>query len=556
MTNFRELGLLNLFAERLERMGITSPTAIQQEVFEPISVGKSVLGLSKTGTGKTFAYVLPLLQHYDQGNEAVQQPHPEVVVLVPTRELATQVDQALTAVTSSSSYGVVIVGGEAEEVQIRAAQTARWLLATPGRLLDLAGRNEVNLSNIKAVVFDEADRLLDMGFVDDMRAIVRMLPRNIQMLFFSATLHFGVDEMAYEFGVEFQRFGEEEDQVTVDGLDHRVAFVGDEEKFHALVHFIENQDSGRGIVFSNYRERAHEICARLRGLGCEAEGLTAQLSQGARTRIMEDFRQGKIRVLVASDLAARGLDIFDIDFVVNYDIPEDPAAYVHRVGRTARAGRKGVALSFVGFEDSFRLERLEKFIGHPIVRFSFPVENLTGRLPRLGEARQFAGEDRSRREGPTSQERPPTSSAPRTHQGPSRERERRPSQRRTYESAPPQPAPAREQQQRTQRPEPQPIHEQPKAKLSFGERVLNFVLGLIGVKTANSEEKKQPAPTPKSDQGSNARRRRPHTGRSGAPRGRRSDSRGGRHSQSSHSGRRGPSQGRNHGNTRRRPPAQ
>jgi ATP-dependent RNA helicase RhlB len=383
---FEELGATKELVDRLSQKGILNPTGIQSEVFNPVLLNSSILGMSKTGTGKTLAYVLPLMHRLMTsprlGNDPIR-----YLVLVPTRELASQVQQTIDLLTARSDWGVVVVGGESEETQMRQSQTAKFMIATPGRLLDLLKRRLVDLSQVETVVFDEADRLLDMGFVDDMREIMRIVTKpNQQLLFFSATTHFGIDEMAYEFRVQdLLRIGKESDELTVEGLDHRVAFVGEQEKFHALVAFLHSKKGERGIVFSNYRDKAHEIAGRLRKGGCPAEVLTAQLTQAARSRIMEQFRSGVVQVLIASDLAARGIDVSDLDFVVNVDLPDDSATYVHRVGRTARAGKKGIALSFVGFEDSFRLEKLEKFLGHAIERYRFESTQLTGPLLRFAE---------------------------------------------------------------------------------------------------------------------------------------------------------------------------
>ena len=391
-STFQELGLDEQFCERLTQKGISSPTEIQQSVFPRVRDGKSVLGLSKTGSGKTLAYLMPIIQGLKEKNLVSTESQilgPEansrVLVLVPTRELAYQVSQSVSLLLPQKELSVIIIGGESEDEQIRKAAEAVFVIATPGRFLDLARRNMIKTANVKTIVFDEADRLLDMGFIDDIRELVKMLPKPEQMMFFSATLHIGVEEMAYEFGVDFERFDIQRDEMTVEGLDHRVAFVGDEEKFHALANYLA-KSKGRAIIFSNYRERAHDICQRLRSLRYSVDALTAQLNQSQRTRIMESFREGKTKVLVASDLAARGLDVFDIDFVVNFDLPEDPATYVHRVGRTARAGRSGEAISFVGFDDSFRLERIERFLGKPIVRVAFTAEELSGPLPRSKDA--------------------------------------------------------------------------------------------------------------------------------------------------------------------------
>ncbi len=373
---FEELGLNIRVVEKLKARGILSPTPIQAESFPKIMAGQSVLGLSKTGSGKTLAYLAPLLELEQKDSTRKE------LVLLPTRELAQQVQAFLEDLLPEGENCVVIVGGEAEDRQIEKAATARWILATPGRLLDLLQRRKIQLGQMKGLIFDEADRLLDMGFIDDIRALMKFFPSSPQMLFFSATLHFGVEEMAYEFGVEVDKIGFEQDELTVEGLDHRVAFVGEDEKFFAVVNFLSKQKEKRGIIFSNYRDKAHDISDGMRRLGYPVEALSAQLSQPQRSKIMEGFRAGKLQVIVASDLAARGLDVHDLDFVINYDLPEDAATYVHRVGRTARAGKKGIALSYVGFQDSFRLEKIEKFLQKAIPRESVAVEELSGVLPR------------------------------------------------------------------------------------------------------------------------------------------------------------------------------
>jgi ATP-dependent RNA helicase RhlE len=387
---FKDLGLSELYIERLKDKGIHTPTEIQVELFQPIISGESVLGLAKTGTGKTLSYLGPLVERYSaRGTDQEKNVYNAAMngalvwVLVPTRELATQVKDTHEILTHAQSQVAVVVGGESEDRQIDALNQARFVVATPGRLLDLLQRKRLSTRNVEVVVMDEADRLLDMGFIDDIRAILRFLEKKPQLVFVSATLHLGVEEVAFEMGIEAKRFGNAEEMPTVEGLDHGVAFVGDSEKFHALAHFIFDRKDQRGIVFSNYREKAHELASRLRGLGCKSDALSAQLSQAQRSRIVEDYRAERLKVLVASDLAARGLDFFDIEYVVNFDLPEDPATYVHRVGRTARAGRKGKALSFIGFEDSFRLEKLERFLGKKLKVEELDVTKLSGPLPRF-----------------------------------------------------------------------------------------------------------------------------------------------------------------------------
>jgi len=410
--SFEALGLHKLLVERLERAKILKPTQIQKELFQPIQDGTCVLGLAKTGTGKTLSYLAPLVQKYslselDQQKSDIENAEgPLVFVLVPTRELASQVQSTFVVLTEAEQQAVVVVGGESEDKQIDAMGQAKFVIATPGRLLDLMKRKKISTRNVDVVVMDEADRLLDMGFIDDIRSILKFLNKP-QLVCVSATLHLGVEEVAYEMGLEPQRFGEEEAEMTVKGLDHRVAHIGDREKFHALANFIYERKDKRGIVFSNYRDRAHEVASRLRGLGCKADALSAQLSQSLRKRITDAYRTGDTKVLVASDLAARGLDFLDIDYVVNFDLPEDPATYVHRVGRTARAGREGRALSLLGFEDVFRIEKLERFLGDKIEVEQFDADKLSGDLPRFGPR-----EERSEEE----EYRPRHSSGSRPHQ--------------------------------------------------------------------------------------------------------------------------------------------
>lgn len=386
---FTELGASPELSLLLENRGIKNPTEIQKLVFSPIVEGKSVLGLSKTGSGKTLAYLLPLVQrllqtypsHVAAQNEA---SHGRVLILCPTRELAHQIHSEIKLLLSDKSgASLLVVGGDSEAEQLKGFASSLFIVATPGRLLDLIKNSGLPLGSVHQVVLDEADRLLDMGFQEDIRDILGRVPKGFQLVCLSATLHLGVEELIFEMGVDFVRVNSGSDaDLTVEGLDHSVAFVGDQEKFHFLANFLKNRQDQRGIIFSNYRESTHRISKRLEGLGYRAEALSAQLSQPQRRKIMESFRNGALDILVASDVAARGLDVDALDFVLNFELPDDSATYVHRIGRTARAGRKGVAVSLVGFEDSFRLEKLEAYLKSPISRFSVDHSWLEGTLPR------------------------------------------------------------------------------------------------------------------------------------------------------------------------------
>ncbi len=407
---FEDLGLNTESVASLAANNITQPSQIQEEVFKPLREGESVIALSKTGTGKTLAYLAPLVQRYAFDlKESLPANETWGLILVPTRELATQAEKNLKLLSGDKLQAVVIIGGESEKNQIALGSRSAVYIATPGRFLDLLSRKQIKANHLKCVVFDEADRILDMGFANDIRAIRQQLPKQLQLCFFSATIHFGIDEIAYEFGVEAQRIGKESDELTVEGLDHRVAFVGDNEKLHALVNFLKVRPQKRGIVFCNYKQDAYGLTRRLGGLGFIAESLTSDLSQAERTRTMQKFRDNKLQVLIASDLASRGLDVEDLDFVVNMDLPEDPATYLHRVGRTARAGKKGIALSLVGFRDAFQLERLEKYLGKSVERFEFDHSELTGPLHRAN------GSVHIEEERPIHSERNSRNHAPRAH---------------------------------------------------------------------------------------------------------------------------------------------
>jgi ATP-dependent RNA helicase RhlE len=538
--DFSTLGLASAFIDKLQKNGINSPTNIQREVFPAALEGKDLRILSKTGTGKTLSYVLPIAQKYllSEDGSLLTQGLPKILVIVPTRELAFQVESTFELL-GYKNFTDVIVGGEAENTQIKSWQTAVVGIATPGRILDLLERNMIDVRQLKCIVFDEADRLIDMGFVDDIRKIWRRLPKKLHVLFASATMNLTVDEIAYEFGVNLERIGIEEDELTVTNLEHKIAFVGDDEKFHALANYLKRNEGGRAIVFSNYRERAHDVSRRLHGLGWAVEALSAQLNQDQRNKITERYRNGEIKVLIASDLASRGLDFLDIDYVVNFDLPEDPAVYVHRVGRTARAGKKGEALSLVGFNDSFLLEKLESFLGSPIPRINFEAGELSGRLPRLGPGPQHQKKDRP---ADSHQDRSyePRRDRPREGQGPRPQGRAHSPQHSRGASAPYSPrnpsaspqarAPHSSPSSSTARPREAPLHKptvaKTPAKVGFLKKLMEWV-GLsknettkADVKTASPSERGGHRPEGNREQGHGGRSDRPRHrgGRSRRPR--------------------------------------
>ena len=524
---FTDLGASPELITFLRQRGIESPTEIQKLVFAPVLEGKSVLGLSKTGSGKTLAYLLPLVQNLQatlaEGAPQNDAEKSRVLILCPTRELAQQIHSELEQLWSHrAGASLLIVGGESEQDQLNGFASSIFLVATPGRLLDLIKNSALPLDTVQRVVLDEADRLLDMGFQEDIRDILGRVPKGFQLVCLSATLHLGVEELIYEMGVDFVRVNASSDaDLTVEGLDHRVAFVGDSEKFHFLANFLKDRQEQRGIIFSNFREAAHRISKRLEGLGYRSEALSAQLSQPQRRRIMDEFRKGALDILVASDVDSRGLDVDALDFVVNFELPDDSATYVHRVGRTARAGRKGVAVSLVGFEDSFRLEKLESYLKSPIDRLSVDTAWLEGPLPRgkhPPKAPSYQGGEGGH--GPRRHQEP-RNGAPRpqrqgagpnrqdTHHAPSGGVQRAP-------AAGTPPAAASSQSRR-----PHTGASAPKST-SWLQKVWSKVLGIFGVKPARSlalpESRRDSASGPSGDRSRSGHRRRPRRGGGGGGR--------------------------------------
>jgi ATP-dependent RNA helicase RhlE len=346
--------------------GYERPTPIQRDAIPPVLAGRDLLGCAQTGTGKTAAFSLPLLQLLDArvGND----PCIRALVLTPTRELAAQIGESI------ATYGrylelwhTVIFGGVPEGPQIKELRRGvDVLVATPGRLLDLVGRKELSLDRVELLVLDEADRMLDMGFLPDVRRVVQALPRRQQTLLFSATMPEEIRALAQGLLHDPVSVATARISSPVESVEQQVYHVDKADKRRLLVDLLGDVEARRTLVFSRTKHGANRIAEWLDKAGIRAMAIHGNKSQGARTRALEGFRRGDVAVLVATDLAARGLDVDGITHVINFDLPNEPETYVHRIGRTGRAGATGVALSMCDHEEREYLHDIEALIGRAI----------------------------------------------------------------------------------------------------------------------------------------------------------------------------------------------
>ena len=368
MTEFSGLGLIEPLLRAVAEEGYSTATPIQAGAIPLLLAGRDVLGLAQTGTGKTAAFTLPILQRLFQNKKRVAAKSPRVLILTPTRELALQIGDSFT------TYGrhlpirrTVIHGGVGQSPQVAAiARGVEVLIATPGRLLDLMAQNHVNLGSIEVFVLDEADRMLDMGFIRDVRKVVAVLPKERQTLLFSATMPDAVVELAHSILTDPERIEVTPQSTTVERINQRVLFVERADKRRLLADLLEDSAMARTIVFARTKHGADRIADHLKKAGIAADAIHGDKSQSARVRALESFRNGELRALVATDIAARGIDIDGISHVINFDLPNEPESYVHRIGRTARAGTDGSAVSFCDHEEVGYLKDIEKTIRQPI----------------------------------------------------------------------------------------------------------------------------------------------------------------------------------------------
>jgi ATP-dependent RNA helicase RhlE len=367
--SFAELGVAEPLCRALASEGYTTPTPIQARAIPRLLAGKDLLGIAQTGTGKTAAFALPILQQLAERKQPAGPKGTRALILAPTRELAVQIGEAFK--TYGRHMGLrqsVIFGGVGQNPQVAAvARGVDIVIATPGRLLDLLNQRHLRLDKVTHLVLDEADRMLDMGFIRDVRKIIAMMPKERQSLLFSATMPADVERLAQDILKAPERIEVTPKVITVDKIDQRVVFVDAARKASLLGRLLDDPEMSRVIVFTRTKHRANRVAEQLEKFGVEAEAIHGNKSQGARQRALERFRSGDARVLVATDIAARGIDIDNISHVVNFELPNEPESYVHRIGRTARAGADGIAVSFCDPSERDYLRDIERLTRRPMV---------------------------------------------------------------------------------------------------------------------------------------------------------------------------------------------
>ncbi len=361
----------NAFAALIEPLqravseeGYSIPTPIQEKAIPHLLEGKDLLGCAQTGTGKTAAFTLPLLQEMCQTNITPPKGRPRALILTPTRELAAQIGDSI------ATYGrhvrvshTVIFGGVGQNPQVQAVNRGvDVVVATPGRLIDLMNQGVIKLDRIELFILDEADRMLDMGFIPDVRRVIAKLPKKRHSLFFSATMPPVVEKLAVDMLCNPVKITIDPGKPTVERIDQKVMFVDKGHKNQLLIDLIDSHDMDKVIVFSRTKHGANNVVKKLTAAGITSAAIHGNKSQTARTKALAEFKAGKVRALVATDIAARGIDVDGITHVVNFDLPEEPETYVHRIGRTARAGLDGDAVSFCSAREREWLRQIENLI--------------------------------------------------------------------------------------------------------------------------------------------------------------------------------------------------
>ena len=358
---FHNLKVNESLLRMVKQAGYTEPTPIQTQTIPHILDGRDIVGCAQTGTGKTAAFVLPIIQTLD-ANPA--KGYIRVLVLAPTRELAAQIDEEFDKFSQLSRLKhAVVFGGVGQQPQVDAIRRGvDILVATPGRLLDLMNQRIIRLNRVEVFVLDEADRMLDMGFIHDVKRIIRTLPQKRQTLLFSATMPEAIQDLSRKILIKPVKVEVGPQATTVDKVAQSIFFVEGTEKRKLLRHILGDSASERVLVFTRTKHRANNLAKQLSRARIPAEAIHGNKSQGARTRALANFKTGRTPILVATDIAARGLDIEAVSHVINFDLPNIPESYVHRVGRTARAGASGIAYSFCDIDEREYLKDIEKLI--------------------------------------------------------------------------------------------------------------------------------------------------------------------------------------------------
>jgi ATP-dependent RNA helicase RhlE len=397
-TFFSDLLLCPPVQQAIAAAGYQTPTPIQAAAVPQVLAGRDLLGCAQTGTGKTAAFALPILHRLDLDGGPAAPRRPRILVLSPTRELATQIGDSFETYGRHVEFRqTVIFGGVGQQPQVQAlARGVHVLVATPGRLLDLLQQGHLRLDAIEVLVLDEADRMLDMGFLPDLRRILKELPPRRQSLFFSATMPDEVETLARSLLVNPARVAVTPPASTVEAIAQSVLFVEPGTKIDRLRELLAGSELTQVLVFTRTKRRADLVARQLRAADIQADAIHGNKTQNARERALLRFRKGRTRVLVATDLAARGLDVDGISHVINYDLPREPDSYVHRIGRTGRAGEPGVALSFCEPGELGLLRSIERVTGRRLRADDGPPDRLAGTKAHAPQP-QHRGREQSQR---------------------------------------------------------------------------------------------------------------------------------------------------------------
>ena len=383
---FNELGLSDPLLRAVEDAGYQTPTEIQQKGIPKILKRKDVLGIAQTGTGKTAAFAMPIIQliHKIDGN-AGKNPALRALIVTPTRELAIQIDENINAYNKYTKLKhTVIFGGVKQHRQVEALKKgAQILVATPGRLLDLMDQGFISLKDIKLFVLDEADRMLDMGFIHDIKKLVKLLPNKRQTLFFSATMPDNIVSLANSMLTNPVRVEVERKVTTAETIKQYLFYTNRTDKVNLLDYILKNKKEDQVLIFTRTKHGADRLVRKLKKIGYMADAIHGNKAQNNRQRTLKNFKEKKTKILVATDIAARGIDISKLEYMVNFDIPNVPETYVHRIGRVGRAGEQGIAISICEPEENAFIKAIEKTTrleipvaeGHPYPQTTKPMTN-------------------------------------------------------------------------------------------------------------------------------------------------------------------------------------
>lgn len=408
---YSELNLEIRLNSAIEKLNYVEMTPIQEKAIPLVLAGSDVSGLAQTGTGKTAAFLVPLIERIlrtqiDPSHERAFKnwlPISHILILVPTRELADQINENVIKISEGTGIkSYPLYGGTGYEKQKEALKSGlQFIVSTPGRLLDLYKENFVDLKQVQAIVFDEADRMFDMGFKDDMKYILGRVPRDRQFLVFSATLNFDVLNTAYQYGAEPVEINISRDQAKADNVQDFLMHVGDGEKPQQLLSLLKKENPKQAMIFTNYKHNVDRVTKFLMDNKVPAMGISSLNSQPQRNLVIEKFKaENDQNILVATDVAARGLDIKGVDLVINYEMPQDAESYVHRIGRTGRAGREGKAFSLVSDKDIDSLKRVEEYTKKKIENFFLEDADILKEYKSLSSGHRASYSDRFDRPRP------------------------------------------------------------------------------------------------------------------------------------------------------------